>query len=278
MNRNTIGFVGGGNMARAIAGGLLRSGLDAGDLFLGEPDAQRRALLARELAGATVVAGNLAVTSACHSLVLAVKPQVLRPVCLELREAVQERQPLVISIAAGPTLADVDSWLGGGCRIVRAMPNQPALIDQGISVLIANAHAGDADRRAADRILGAVGEVVWIDDEGLMDAVTAVSGTGPAYVYLLADMMIAAATRLGIEPEVANRLVLATVRGAAALAATEPESMAALIERVRSPGGTTTAALEHLEAANVRTLFDAAIQAASERSRELAARARQPGD
>jgi pyrroline-5-carboxylate reductase len=272
-----IGFIGGGNMARAIAGGLLRSGFDAAGLFLAEPDAERRAILARELPGAAVVADNLAVASVCDTLVLAVKPQILGSVCRELKETVQETQPLVLSIAAGPTIADVDGWLGGGARIVRVMPNQPALIDQGISVLIANERAGKAERLAADRIMSAVGETVWIDDESLMDAVTAVSGTGPAYVYLLADMMIESAVGLGLEPEIAKKLVLATARGAAALAETEPESMAALIERVRSPGGTTTAALERLEAANVRAIFDAAIRAAKDRSNDLAAKARQAG-
>lgn len=271
-----IGFIGGGNMARAIAGGLLRSGFDAADLFLGEPDAERRTLLERELPDTAVVPDNLSVSSACDTLVLAVKPQILRNVCLELKDGVREKKPLIISIAAGPTIADIDGWLGGGARIVRVMPNQPALIDQGISVLIANERTGAEDRRAANRIMSAVGEAVWIDDESLMDAVTAVSGTGPAYVYLLADMMIEAATGLGIDPETAKRLVLATVRGAAALAATEPESMTALIERVRSPGGTTTAALERLEAANVRAIFDAAIRAARDRSNVLAAKARQP--
>lgn len=272
-----IGFIGGGNMARAIAGGLLRSGFDAADLFLGEPDAGRRELLTRELPGTAVVPDNLAVAAACDVLVFAVKPQILGSVCRELKEAVQEKKPLVISIAAGPTIADIDGWLGGAVAIVRVMPNQPALIDQGISVLIANERAGEAERLAADRIMSAVGEVVWIEDESLMDAVTAVSGTGPAYVYLLADMMIESAVRLGIEPEIAKQLVLATTRGAATLAATEPESMAALIERVRSPGGTTTAALERLEAANVRAIFDAAIRAAKNRSNELAAKARQAG-
>ncbi len=270
-----IGFIGGGNMARAIAGGLLRSGFAAADLFVGEPDARRRELLIRELTGAAVVSDNLAVAAACDVLVFAVKPQILGSVCRELKEAVQEKKPLVISIAAGPTIADLDGWLGGAVEIVRVMPNQPALIDQGISVLIANERAGEPERLTADRIMSAVGEVVWIEDESLMDAVTAISGTGPAYVYLLADMMIESAVGLGIEPDIAKKLVLATARGAAALAATEPESTAALIERVRSPGGTTTAALERLEAANVRAIFDAAIRAAKDRSNELAAKARQ---
>ena len=155
-------------------------------------------------------------------------------------------------------------------RVVRVMPNQPALIDQGISALFANERTDDEGRNLAEKIMSAVGQFVWLDSESLMDAVTAVSGTGPAYFYLLIDIMIESAIAFGIDPQVARSLAVETARGATALAAAETESMSSLIERVRSPGGTTTAAFDCLDAADVRGIFAKAIQAANQRSSELA--------
>src|SRR5690606_37043261 len=199
-------------------------------------------------------------------------------VCVGLKAAVQKQRPLVISIAAGPTVADIDSWLGGSLEIVRVMPNQPALVDQGISALYANSRTDDLGRILAEKVMSAVGKVVWIEDESLMDAVTAVSGTGPAYVYLLIDMMIASAVKLGIPPDVARTLVLETAKGASALAMAEKEPMLSLIDRVRSPGGTTTAAFARLEAADVRAIFASAITAARDRAQQLAEEARSTRD
>jgi pyrroline-5-carboxylate reductase len=175
-------------------------------------------------------------------------------------------------------VGDIDNWLGGNLEIVRVMPNQPALVDQGISALYANERTDDFGRILAEKVMSAVGKVVWVDNESLMDAVTAVSGTGPAYVYLLIDMMISSAVALGIAPDVARTLVLETARGAATLAMAEKEPMTALIERVRSPGGTTTAAFERLEAADVRAIFASAIRAARDRAQALAEEARSPRD
>lgn len=274
MTRQTVGFIGGGNMARAIAGGLVRSGFGAPNILLSTPRAEQQALLQREFPGATVTGDNPRVASSAGNLVLAVKPQILRSVCSELRPAVQKQRPLIISIAAGPTVGDIDSWLGGDLEIVRVMPNQPALVDQGVSALYANERTDDLGKILAEKVMSAVGNVVWVEDESLMDAVTAVSGTGPAYVYLLIDMMLTTATALGLQPDVAKTLVLETVRGAASLAMAEPESMTSLIERVRSPGGTTTAAFERLDAAGVRAIFASAIRAARDRAVALAEEAR----
>jgi pyrroline-5-carboxylate reductase len=268
MTRQTVGFIGGGNMARAIAGGLIRSGFGAGNILISTPRAEQRALLAREFPGTEITGDNSRVAGGAGNLLLAVKPQILRSVCLQLKPAVQKRKPLVISIAAGPTVDDIDSWLGGGLEIVRAMPNQPALVDQGISALYANALTDDLGKVLAEKVMSAVGKVVWIDDESLMDAVTAVSGTGPAYVYLLIDMMVDSAIALGIAPDVART----------SLAMTEKESMATLIGRVRSPGGTTMAAFERLDAADVRAIFASAIEAARDRAIALAAEARSTRD
>lgn len=274
MTRKTIGFIGGGNMARAIAGGLVRSGFDAANILISAPRAEQRALLEAEFPGSLVSADNQEVAASAGGLLLAVKPQILGTVCRDLQPVVQKRKPLIVSIAAGPTVADIDGWLGGGLEVVRVMPNQPALVDQGISALFANERTDELGRILAERIMSAVGQVVWIDDEPLLDAVTAVSGTGPAYVYLLIDMMINAAIDLGLDPESARTLVVQTARGAAALAAAEKEPIPALIDRVRSPGGTTTAAFERLEAAGVRGIFAAAITAARDRARSLAEEAR----
>jgi pyrroline-5-carboxylate reductase len=274
MTRKTIGFIGGGNMARAIAGGLIRSGFDAANILIAEPRPEQRELLQSQFPGSVISGSNHEVAESAGGLLLAVKPQILGTVCRELEPVVRKRKPLVVSIAAGPTVADIDGWLGGALEIVRVMPNQPALIDEGISAMFANERTDELGRILAERIMSAVGQVVWIDDESLLDAVTAVSGTGPAYVYLLIDMMINAAVELGLHPAIARTLVVQTARGASALAAAEKEPIPALIDRVRSPGGTTTAAFECLDAADVRGIFAAAITSARDRAKSLAQEAR----
>jgi len=270
MINSKVGFIGGGNMGRAIAGGLLRGGMHATDLMIAEPLPAQCDVLRKELYGIMVTDDNAAVAAAVDTLLFSVKPQILKPVCRGLAAIVQQSRPLIMSIAAGPTIRDIDQWLGGGLSVVRVMPNQPALIDQGISALFANEQAAEAERIMAEKIMSAVGQVVWLDSESKMNAVTAVSGTGPSYFYLLIDCMIEAAIRFGIDPDIARTLAVETARGATALASAETESMASLIERVRSPGGTTTAAFEQLDSADVRGIFAAAIDAAERRAAELA--------
>jgi pyrroline-5-carboxylate reductase len=270
MINSKVGFIGGGNMGRAIAGGLLRGGMHATDLMIAEPLPEQCDILRKELYGIMVTDDNAAVAAAVDTLLFSVKPQILKPVCQGLAAIVQQSRPLIMSIAAGPTIRDIDQWLGGGLSVVRVMPNQPALIDQGISALFANQQAAEADRIMAEKIMSAVGQVVWLDSESKMDAVTAVSGTGPSYFYLLIDCMIEAAIKFGIDPDIARTLAVETARGATALASAETESMASLIDRVRSPGGTTTAAFEQLDSADVRGIFAAAIDAAERRAAELA--------
>lgn len=273
MSRSNIAIIGGGNMARAIAGGLIRSGYDPGHIRISEPLAEQRDILVREFPGSVISGDNNVVAADAGILLLAVKPQILKSVCQGIGTTVQQQKPLVISIAAGPRVDDIDRWLGGKLEIVRVMPNQPALVDQGISALYANARTDELGRILAEKVMTAVGQAVWVDDESLLDAVTAVSGTGPAYFYLLIDVLIQSAIRLGIDADTARTLAVETARGAATLAAAEAESMATLIERVRSPGGTTTAAFERLDAADVRGIFDDAIEAAKNRSIELAQKA-----
>ena len=269
MINTKVGLIGGGNMGRAIAGGLLRGGMHATDLMIAEPLQEQCDLLRKELYGIMVTEENHTVAAAVDILLFSVKPQILKPVCEHLAEVVQQSRPLIMSIAAGPTIEDIDQWLGGGLSVVRVMPNQPALIDQGISALFANDRTDRSDRDMAEKIMTAVGQVIWLDSESKMDAVTAVSGTGPTYFYLLIDCMIEAGIKSGIDPETARTLAVETARGATSLASAEDESMSLLIERVRSPGGTTTAAFEILDAADVRGIFAAAIDAAEKRAAEL---------
>lgn len=268
-----VGLIGGGNMARAIGGGLLRGGMRATDLMIAEPVAAQCERLRKELYGALVTEDNRQVAATARTLLFAVKPQILKPVCEDLADTVQKSRPLIMSIAAGPMISDIEHWLGGNLSVVRVMPNQPALIDQGISALFANKRTDQAGRDMAEKVMTAVGQVVWLATESKMDAVTAVSGTGPSYFYLLIDIMIKAAMKAGIDEATARRLAVETARGATALAAAETESMSSLIDRVRSPGGTTTAAFEVLDDRNARGIFSDAIDAAEHRATELATEA-----
>ena len=270
MINTKVGLIGGGNMARAIGGGLLRGGMHATDLLISEPQPEQCEVLRKELFGAMVTESNQQVAAQVETLLFAVKPQILKPVCEDLADVVQESRPLIMSIAAGPRIDDINAWLGGGLSVVRVMPNQPALIDQGVSALFANEKTAEDGRAMAEKIMTAVGHVVWLDSESRMDAVTAVSGTGPSYFYLLIDIMIDAAMRKGIDAETARTLAVETARGATALAAAETESMSSLIDRVRSPGGTTTAAFEHLDSKDARGIFAQAIDEAEKRAAELA--------
>jgi len=270
MISNKVGLIGGGNMARAIGGGLLRGGMHATDLMIAEPLPEQCERLREELYGAMVTDDNKIVARSADILLFAVKPQILKPVCENLVDEVQDKRPLIMSIAAGPKIDDIDAWLGGGLSVVRVMPNQPALIDQGISALFANDRTSAERKQQAEKIMTAVGHAVWLDSETKMNAVTAVSGTGPAYFYLLIDIMIESAMKYGIDADTARTLAVETARGATALAAAETESMSLMIDRVRSPGGTTTAAFEHLDEHDARGIFETAIDAAEKRAAELA--------
>lgn len=266
----TLAFIGGGNMAKAIAGGLVDGGFDAARLVISEPDEDARNALGEALPGARVVRSNADAAAAADCIVLAVKPQILPGVCRELAATVQRAKRLVVSIAAGVRCGDIDRWLGGELALVRVMPNQPALLRQGVSGLYANERTTAAERDRAITIMRAVGDVVEVDSEDAIDAVTAVSGSGPAYFFLLIDMLRSSAIELGLDEAAARRLALGTASGAAALAAQSDVDMATLIARVRSPGGTTEAALDRLDAVNVRDIFAAAIESARDRAVELA--------
>ncbi len=270
MSSYKVGFIGGGNMARALAGGLVSSGYQPENILLAEPDAGRRDALAAELPGVQVGASNHDVAATADCLVLAVKPQMMHDVCVDLAATVQARNPLIISVAAGTHSRDIDTWLGGNMAVVRVMPNQPALLLQGASGLFANDATSNEQRDRASDIMSAVGSVVHVPDEDGIDAVTAISGTGPAYFYLLIDVLIRSAEEMGLDAQAAHKLVMDTAKGSAALAAVSGESMEAMIEHVRSPGGTTAAAFEVFDDRNVREIFATAFAAARDRAVELA--------
>lgn len=270
MGNERIGFIGGGNMTLAIAGGLLASGFTEDSLAVSEPLRKQREHLADVLRGIAVGDDNATVAGNVDCLVLATKPQVLRDVCQQLADTVQQHKPLVVSIAAGVRASDIDAWLGGELSVIRVMPNQPALLRLGVSGLFANDAASNNDCELAATVMAAVGKVVWVDDESDIDTVTAISGSGPAYFFLLVDMLIKTAIDMGLDAKAARTLATETAVGAAGLAAQTEDSMDNLIARVRSPGGTTAAALDSLEEQNVRAIFSAALIAARNRANELA--------
>ena len=220
--------------------------------------------------GVFVSDDNNEVAKKAGSIVLAVKPQVLAGVCSALSGTVTATRPLIISIAAGVRTADIDEWLGGGHAVVRIMPNQPAILRKGISGIYANDSTSDEQLDAAIKIMSAVGAVITVPTEADIDAVTAISGSGPAYFYLLIDMLAATGRQLGLDNAAATQLAIATAGGAAALAESSSEPMDELIERVRSPGGTTAAALDSLLHDGVRDIFAKALIAARDRAVELA--------
>lgn len=269
-NDTTIAFIGGGNMARSILGGLLAEGGAPERLWVADPAPDQLARLREAHPGLHTTGENAEAASAADVVVLAVKPQVMREVAVALAAPLQARRPLVVSIAAGIRSRDLDRWLGGGLPIVRCMPNTPALVRSGASALYANSATSPKQRQLAERIMRAVGLTLWLEDEALLDAVTAVSGSGPAYFFLVMEIMEQAGVELGLPREAARLLTLETAFGAAKLALESREDAATLRARVTSKGGTTEAALEVLEAGGLQGLFSRALAAAARRSGELA--------
>jgi len=263
-----IAFLGGGNMASALIGGLLKKGVDASWISVIEVSpAARERLAARH--GVRASTAPDAATQKADTLVLAVKPQDLRPVAAALAGSV--RGKLVISIAAGVRLEALSRWLGGHRKLVRCMPNTPALIGAGISGLYALPEVSQDERKRTETILGAVGEVVWLSEERLLDPVTAVSGSGPAYVFWFIEQLAESARKMGIPADAASKLALHTVLGAARLAAGSEESPAELRRNVTSKGGTTEAALKVFDEEQLAQRFARALEAASRRGADLGA-------
>jgi pyrroline-5-carboxylate reductase len=266
-----VASIGGGHMARALIGGWLARGLAPERLRVADPAPEARAALERDFPGVYAFERNADAVEGAGVWVLAVKPQQLRDVARALAPRAAADRPLVISVAAGIRSADLQRWLGPGVPIVRTMPNRPALVGAGVTALHAGAHVSAEQRALATTLLDAVGASVWVDDESQMDAVTAVSGSGPAYFFLLIELLESAGVREGLPADVARRLAVETAYGAARLARESSDDAATLRAQVTSKGGTTAAALAVLESAGLRDIVVRAVGAASERSRELAA-------
>ena len=261
-----ITFLGGGNMANALIGGMLKQGFAAHDITVIEPGNEAREKLIANY-GVQCAHSAAAVAGVGDLLVLAVKPQQMKEAVTPLLGKLANA--LVVSIAAGLDLETLSRFLGGHRRIVRCMPNTPALIGAGITGLCPLPEVDENERAAADRVLRAVGSTLWIADEGRMDGVTALSGSGPAYVFLFIEAMQQAAADLGFGAEEGRRLAIETVQGAAALAAQASEPAAVLRERVTSKGGTTEAALRVMAEKGVKEGIVAGVIAAEARGREL---------
>ncbi|TWG85733.1 pyrroline-5-carboxylate reductase [Cupriavidus gilardii J11] len=266
----TFGFIGGGNLATALIGGLIARGVPRASIRVADPYAPARERLAQEQ-GVKAVAEPDAELAASDVIVMAVKPQQFREAAAQLLPQLQTAggRALVISVAAGIRLQDMQRWLGGHARVVRSMPNTPALTGKGMTGLTAPAGLSAEDRAVATAVAEAVGQCLWFDGDAQMDAVTAMSGSGPAYVFYVLEAMEKAAVELGLTAAQGRQLAVETFRGAAALAAQSSEPVSTLRERVTSKGGTTHAALTVLEQAGVGDAFVRAVHAAAARGAEM---------
>ncbi len=266
----SIAFIGGGNMATSLIGGLISSSVPAANIMVAEPNQEQRSRLQQQFAVHTTTDNSD--TLGADVVILAVKPQLLQTVCRALNETLNQsgRQPLFISIAAGVRSDDIDRWLGSDRVIVRAMPNTPSLLASGATGLYANPRVSAAQKTVAETILRAAGITLWVEEEAELDAVTAVSGSGPAYFFLLMEAMQQAGVRLGLTPDAAEKLVIQTALGAAQMANHSELDVANLRAQVTSKGGTTEQAINHFQQAGFEQLVEGAMQAAYDHSRTLA--------
>lgn len=267
MSKTRIAFIGAGNMAASLIGGMRAQGVEAELIRASDPGAETRERVAKEH-GIEVVADNAEAIEGADVVLLAVKPQMMKTVCEALRPALKPSQ-LLVSIAAGITCASMKAWLGEQ-PIVRCMPNTPALLRQGVSGLYATAEVTQAQRQQAETLLSAVGIALWVEEETQIDAVTAVSGSGPAYFFLLIEAMTAAGVKLGLSQEVAKQLAEQTALGAARMATESDVDAAELRRRVTSPAGTTEAAIKSFQADGFEAMVEKALGAAAHRSAEMA--------
>jgi pyrroline-5-carboxylate reductase len=270
MSNKNLAILGGGNMGRALIGGLLRRGTRPEHIFVGESFDKARDALAADF-GIHATSDNAAAIESASLIVLAVKPQTAQSVLAPLQPLLQRSRPVIVSVAAGIRMSALEAWCGSGVPVVRSMPNRPALVGAGATGLFAPEYVDGAHRIAAERVMQAVGEVVWVSTEDELDVVTALSGSGPAYFFLLAELMTQAAVELGLEPAAARRLAVATLHGAGQLVNSGDGDLERLRAEVTSKGGTTEAAIRSLDSADLRGIVARALGAATSRSRELAA-------
>nr|WP_255537646.1 pyrroline-5-carboxylate reductase [Motiliproteus sp. SC1-56] len=264
-----MAFIGVGNMASAIIGGLLANGYPPRRIWATARSADKLERLHADW-GVQVTTDNEAAVRVAEVVVLAVKPQMFKDLCVSLREAIAETKPLVVSVAAGVLCSSLEQWLGRDTALVRCMPNTPSLVQSGASGLYANAAASTLQKQQAERVMKAVGLTVWVEEEALLDAVTAVSGSGPAYYFLFMEAMIAAGQKLGLSDEVSAQLTLQTALGAARMAQQSDLTPAELRRRVCSPNGTTERAIKAFQAGGLEPLVEKAMQDCVERAREMA--------
>ncbi|WP_110685824.1 pyrroline-5-carboxylate reductase [Salinicola aestuarinus] len=268
LQASRVAFLGAGNMAGAIFGGMLESGYPASAIVATARSESRRREIAEQYGIRTEADNSVAVADA-DVVVLAVKPQMMRDLCLSLRDSVQQRRPLIVSVAAGLEIETLEGWLGGELAVIRCMPNTPSLVGAGASGLFANARVDDAQREVTTQLFESVGLVEWVDTEAQIDAVAAISGSGPAYFFLFMESLEAAGVELGLPRESARRLALQTAFGAATLARQSEFDPAELRRRVTSPNGTTERAIATFQEADFAGLVEKATQAAAERARAL---------
>ncbi len=264
----SLSFIGGGNMARSLIGGLIARGHAAANISVADPVAAQLELL-KSTYGVNIAHSNVEAAQRADVIVLAVKPQELRNVTQGIAKELHATSKLLISVAAGIRASDIERW-SGGAPVVRCMPNRPALQGCGMTALFAPSKVSAEHRKIAQDILNAVGATLWLTDEPQMDVVTAVSGSGPAYIFLLIEMMEDAGVALGLPRDISRRLATETAYGSGLMAREDTESPAVLREQVTSKGGTTEAAMRHLESNRIRVTFAEAISAAARRSAELA--------
>lgn len=268
MDRERIVFIGGGNMARSLIGGLVAGGWPAARIGVTDPSPDQRERLASRF-GVTASEDNQAAIADADIVVLAVKPQLMEQVCHDLAAALAGRRPLIVSIAAGVRMDAIARWLAYDGPIVRCMPNTPSLVQAGITALFPNDRVSEDQRSTAESILRAGGSVIWVDDEKLMDTVTGISGSGPAYFFRMMEAMEEAGVARGLPRDQARLLVIETALGAARMALESEDDPGTLRQNVTSKGGTTAAALDTFEAGGLADLVDHAVGAAAERAAEL---------
>ncbi len=269
MKQTTLTFIGAGNMPRSLINGLIADGWNPGAIRVADPNPDQLQWMQR-YSGLQGFADNTDAISGSQVVVLAVKPQVLHSVAKDIAPIIQQQNPLVISIAAGIRATDIRRWLGGQTALVRCMPNTPALVQSGATALYANELVNEQQHDIAETILRSVGLTLWVDDEAMLDAVTALSGSGPAYFFLFIEALQTAGAELGLAPETARLLALQTAFGAAKMALESKQDASVLRQQVTSPGGTTEKALQVLEEGNLRGLIAAALKSARDRSKQLA--------
>ena len=269
MTNTSIGFIGGGNMATSLIAGLIADGWRADNIHLSEPDASKRELLSSRFSIRTYDDNQVMVANT-NIVVLAVKPQIMASVCEEISNSINQNQPLVLSIAAGIQVAHLSRWLGGYKQIVRTMPNTPSMVQSGATALFSDPSVNEDGKNAAETIMRAVGLSIWVETEDELDAVTALSGSGPAYFLYIMEAMEKAGIELGLAADTARLLSIQTAFGAAKMALESTDSPSVLRHNVTSPGGTTERALSILKDKQLEKIFSEALAGACARSKELA--------